>query len=161
MIIVCSPSMVLISVEHSRSLIPIFEEAASQSNCSASIQSLVATLKEPYDLIFIDADKTSYPTYLSLILSLSPPSSVSSSSVRLLKKDGIILADNILRRGLIADSSEANPWSNKAKQTAERTWKDADGEALDQFNKALVGSERCDTFLMPMFDGLGMGRLVD
>ncbi|KAG0650414.1 O-methyltransferase 6 [Hyphodiscus hymeniophilus] len=124
-----------------------------------SIKNLVETLKEPYDLIFIDADKTSYPTYLSLILSLSPPS---STSVRLLKKDGIILADNILRRGLIADSSEANPWSDAAKQKAERNWKgDPDKEALDAFNKALVGSERCDVFLMPLFDGLGMGRLLD
>jgi predicted O-methyltransferase YrrM len=79
----------------------------------------------------------------------------------LLKKDGIILADNVLRRGLIADSTEANPWSKMEKQKAERNWKDADKEALDQFNKALVNSERCDTFLMPLFDGLGMGRLVD
>lgn len=132
-----------------------------QANSSPSIKNLITTLKEPYDLIFIDADKTSYPTYLSLILSLSPPSPTSSTPVRLLKKDGIILADNVLRRGLIADSSEANPFSNIEKQRAEKNWKDADMEALDQFNKALVGSERCDTFLMPMFDGLGMGRLVD
>ena len=126
-----------------------------------SIQKLITTLKEPYDLIFIDADKTSYPTYLSLILSLSPPSTTSLSQPRLLKKDGVILADNILRRGLIADSSEANPWSKMEKQKAERNWKDADKEALDQFNKALVDSERCDTFLMPLFDGLGMGRLIN
>jgi len=69
----------------------------------------VTALKEPYDLIFIDADKTSYPTYLSLILSLSK---AHSGSTRLLRKDGIILADNILRRGLIADSSAANPVCN-------------------------------------------------
>jgi hypothetical protein len=74
-----------------------------------SIKTLVTALKEPYDLIFIDADKTSYPTYLSLILSLSK---AHSGSTRLLRKDGIILADNILRRGLIADSSAANPVCN-------------------------------------------------
>ena len=34
-------------------------------------------------------------------------------------------------------------------------------EALDIFNKELVNNERLETFLMPMFDGLGMGRLVD
>lgn len=125
-----------------------------------SIKNLITTLREPYDLIFIDADKTSYPTYLSLILSFSPPStSLTSLPIRLLKKDGIILADNILRRGLIADSSSTNPWSTK--QNGERNWKEEDKAALDEFNKALVNSERCDTFLMPMFDGLGMGRLVD
>jgi hypothetical protein len=74
------------------------------------------------------------------------------------QKDGIILADNILRRGLIADSSSAHPWSTK--QNGERNWEEEDKAALDQFNKALVNSERCDTFLMPMFDGLGCGRLV-
>jgi predicted O-methyltransferase YrrM len=106
--------------------------------------------------VFIDADKTSYPAYLSLILSLS---SSSSSTPRLLRPGGIILADNILRRGLVADSSPANPWVAKAK--AEKTWREGDMKALDEFNKAMVGSERIETILMPMFDGLGCGRLVD
>jgi hypothetical protein len=34
-------------------------------------------------------------------------------------------------------------------------------KALDEFNKELVRNERLDTFLMPMFDGLGMGRLMN
>jgi predicted O-methyltransferase YrrM len=104
-------------------------------------------------LIFIDADKTSYPTYLSLILSLSPP----DSGTRLLRKNGIILADNILRSALVADSSPANP----ATQSPVNAWASKDKDALDEFNKALVNSERLNTFLMPMFDGLGCGRLVD
>jgi predicted O-methyltransferase YrrM len=92
--------------------------------------------------VFIDADKTSYPAYLSLILSLSSP--------RLLRPSGIILADNILRRGLVADSSPANPWVAKAK--TEKTWRERDMKALDEFNKAMEGSERVETFLMPVFD---------
>jgi len=123
-----------------------------------SIKKLVTTLQEPYDLIFIDADKTSYPTYLSLILSLSAPD---SKSTRLLRKGGIILADNILRRGLIADSSEANPWSDKELQSQNRNWKSEDMMALDAFNKELASNERINTFLLPLFDGLGMGTLVD
>lgn len=125
---------------------------------SSRIKNLLATLKKPYDLIFIDADKTSYPTYLSLILSLSE---ADSESTRLLRKGGIILADNILRKGLIADSSAANPWSQAELQQAERNWKEEDKVALDTFNKDMVGSKRIETFLMPMFDGLGMGRLID
>jgi len=119
-----------------------------------SIKTLSTTLKEPYDLIFIDADKTSYPTYLSQILDFSQP----GSEKRLLRAGGIIIADNILRRGLIADSSDANPWTAKER---ERTWREDDMAALDKFNKMMVDSERLETFLMPMFDGLGMGRLVD
>jgi predicted O-methyltransferase YrrM len=120
------------------------------------IKSLAAALKEPYDLIFIDADKTSYPTYLSLILEYSPKG---PNSPRILRPGGIILADNILRRGLVADRTPANPWY--AKQNGEINWSPGDMEGLDTFNKNLVNSERLETFLMPMFDGLGMGRLVD
>jgi predicted O-methyltransferase YrrM len=115
----------------------------------------MSNLKEPFDLIFIDADKTSYPNYLSLILS----SSTSSSETRLLRAGGLIIADNVLRRGLIADSSEANPWAGHAK--AERTWREGDMNALKEFNNQMLQSERLETFLMPMFDGLGMARLVD
>jgi hypothetical protein len=43
----------------------------------------------------------------------------------------------------------------------ENRWTEDDMKALDEFNKALVGSERIETFSMPMFDGLGCGRLVD
>jgi predicted O-methyltransferase YrrM len=71
-----------------------------------SLKKLAAESTEAYDLIFIDADKVSYPNYLNLILSNSAP----GSSSRILKKGGIIIADNILRRGLVADASDKNPW---------------------------------------------------
>ncbi|RDW66786.1 O-methyltransferas-like protein [Coleophoma crateriformis] len=122
-----------------------------------SLQTLSRTLTEPYDLIFIDADKVSYPTYLSIILSSSKP----SSEKRLLKKGGVIIADNILRRGLIADSSDANPYREKLMKLDGGLWRSGDMDALDKFNKEMVGNERLETFLMPMFDGLGMARLVD
>jgi predicted O-methyltransferase YrrM len=99
-----------------------------------SLKSLASNLSESYDLVFIDADKTSYPTYLSLILSLSPPS---SGKTRLLCSGGIIMADNIPRRGLIADSSDANPWADKLKQQGEAAWKEDDMKALDEFNKTM------------------------
>lgn len=71
------------------------------------------------------------------------------------------MADNILRRGLIADSSNANPWAEMLKQQSETEWKEGDMKALDEFNKMMVKGERIETFLMPMFDGLGMGILKD
>lgn len=107
-------------------------------------------------MIFIDADKSSYPKYLELVLSLS---TTSASGTRLLRPGGLIIADNILRRGLIADASDANPFAVKQKE--ERLWNEGDMDALKLFNKQMVESERLETFLMPMFDGLGMGRLLD
>jgi len=141
-----------------------------------SIKKLAEGLEEPYDLIFVDADKTSYVTYLELVLEFSK----AGSGTRLLRKGGVILADNVLTRGefemslgrlkedetqsetliligLVAESSTANPNYRMAetKEGKERL------EVLDQFNKEMAMSERIDVFLMPLFDGLGMGRLVD
>jgi predicted O-methyltransferase YrrM len=54
-------------------------------------------LEGPFDFIFIDADKVSYPDYLSWALKLSRPGS-------------LIVADNVVRKGAVIDpeSSDAN-----------------------------------------------------
>ncbi|HEY1480595.1 MAG TPA: O-methyltransferase [Gaiellales bacterium] len=49
----------------------------------------------PFDFIFIDADKTSYPEYFALALELSRPGTV-------------ILADNVVRNGGLGDPDSAN-----------------------------------------------------
>lgn len=123
---------------------------------SNSLLQLRRDVKEPYDLIFIDADKVSYPNYLSTILKTSSSVWVS----RLLKAGGYIVADNVLRRGVIADDSSANPHSQKT-GTGGKPWNKEDMAALKEFNDMMVKSERLETFLMPLFDGLGMARLKD
>jgi len=58
-----------------------------------AIESLVrlrARGQLPFDLIFIDADKTGYPAYLAASLHLSRPGTV-------------IIGDNVVRRGEVAD----------------------------------------------------------
>jgi predicted O-methyltransferase YrrM len=50
----------------------------------------------PFDLIFIDADKPGYPDYLPWALQLSRPGS-------------LIIADNVVRKGGVADSANADP----------------------------------------------------
>lgn len=118
--------------------------------------SLAASITEPYDIIFIDADKISYPKYLKIITDLSQPA---TTGTRLLRPGGLIMADNILRRALIADASEANPASSWLEMNP--LWKEGDMVGLKTFNEQLVANERYETFLMPMFDGVGMGRLKD
>ncbi|KAM3066551.1 hypothetical protein ACMFMF_010055 [Clarireedia jacksonii] len=155
------------------SYVPLFPIPSPNKNLTIlaplSIKTLIHTLRQPFDLIFIDADKTSYPAYLSLILSLSPPNSfpidIPSSATnypgsqpRLLRPGGLIVADNVLRRGLVADSSAANPW---AMRNGEPTWKEGDLNALKEFNERLVGEKRVESFCLPLFDGVGLGRLVD
>jgi len=122
-----------------------------------SIKTLIKTLSAPYDLIFIDANKDGYPAYLNLILSLSQPS---STTTRLLKPNGLIIADNILRRGLVADSSDANPFASEEAMNA-MGWVHGDTKFLDEFNKLMKEEDRIEALLLPLFDGLGMGRLMD
>lgn len=114
---------------------------------------------EPYDLIFIDAQKTGYPAYLRTILEKSQPG---MTSPRLLRKGGVILADNVLRRGLVANDSEENPWAAGVKVRERSEYeKDHDLEALREYNDLTIKSDRLDTFLMPLFDGIGMSALRD
>ncbi len=50
----------------------------------------------PFDLVFIDADKPSYPDYLDWAVRLSRPRSV-------------IVADNVVRRGDVTDAASPDP----------------------------------------------------
>lgn len=71
------------------------------------------------------------------------------------------MADNILRRGVVADRSSSNPSATPEELSSEKGGRGEQLVALDRFNKELVESERIEAFLLPLFDGLGMGRLRD
>jgi predicted O-methyltransferase YrrM len=62
-----------------------------------SLPQLAAESRGPFDLIFIDADKTGYPEYFGWALKLS-------------RRGTLIIADNIVRKGAVADpaSTDAN-----------------------------------------------------
>lgn len=116
--------------------------------------------EEPYDLIFIDAQKSGYPAYLDTILENSRP----GSKHRLLKPGGLILADNVLRRGIVADDSDENPHAVAARQTGgaeDQSEQQRNLEALRDFNVKACQHERLESWLMPLFDGMGMVRLKD
>lgn len=61
----------------------------------ASAQTLVDSGAEPYDFVFIDADKQSTPDYLRLVLQLTHPSSV-------------IVIDNVVRNGSVVDADSTD-----------------------------------------------------
>ncbi|MDA4132791.1 MAG: hypothetical protein OK454_06675, partial [Thaumarchaeota archaeon] len=105
----------------------------------------------------MDAQKSGYPDYLKTILERSAP----GAAHRLLKPGGLIVADNILRRGLVADSTDANPWVEKEKGDRASYWTNSDVAKLDEFNTMMATNPRIEAFLMPLFDGVGLGRLLD
>jgi predicted O-methyltransferase YrrM len=65
------------------------------------------TLQGPFDLIFIDADKETYPEYLTASLALSRPGTV-------------IIADNVVREGAVADPSSQDPRVQAVRRFTER-----------------------------------------
>jgi len=63
---------------------------------SDALQALVTSGAPPFDLIFIDADKSGYPEYLDWSLKLSRPGTV-------------IVADNVVRDGKVIEAENADP----------------------------------------------------
>ncbi len=64
---------------------------------------LAATRVTPFDLVFIDADKPNYPHYLEATLRLSRPGT-------------LIIADNVVRDGAVADPQSVDPMVQGARQ---------------------------------------------
>jgi predicted O-methyltransferase YrrM len=61
-----------------------------------SLQALHAEHTAPFDFIFIDADKASYPEYLQWSMKLSRPGT-------------LIVADNVVRDGKVIDAASPDP----------------------------------------------------
>lgn len=61
-----------------------------------TLQALAANGAAPFDLIFIDADKSGYPAYLEWSLKLSRPGTV-------------IVADNVVRDGKVIEPDSTDP----------------------------------------------------
>lgn len=61
-----------------------------------SVQQLIADGAEPFDLVFIDADKPNNPAYLDAALKLSRPGTV-------------IIGDNVVRNGAVTDPGSDDP----------------------------------------------------
>ena len=92
---------------------------------------IIPALDGPFDLVFIDADKTNYSNYFDLVIDRMNPG-------------GIIIADNVLWSGKILDEKELA--------------KDKDTKALDAFNKKVHADSRVENVLMPVRDGLMVCR---
>ena len=82
-----------------------------------------------FDFAFLDADKENYPSYYELALEL-------------LRPGGLLVADNTLWSGRVADPANT----------------EATTEALRRFNEQLHRDERVDLSLVPIGDGLTLAR---
>lgn len=70
---------------------------------SETLEKMIESGEEPFDLVFIDADKETYPTYLELCLKLVKPGSV-------------MIADNVVRDGEVSNASSGDERVQGAQQ---------------------------------------------
>jgi caffeoyl-CoA O-methyltransferase len=91
---------------------------------------IIPTLKESFDLVFIDADKSNYINYYNLVIDKLTPG-------------GYILIDNVL-------------WSGKVLQDVPK--EDVDTAALVELNDLIHDDDRVQELLLPIRDGLMIVR---
>lgn len=87
---------------------------------------IIPTIKETFDLIFIDADKKNYSAYYDLVFDK-------------VRSGGYIIADNVL-------------WSGKVLEAAEKM--DKETQNINDFNKKIHADVRVEHMLLPVRDGL-------
>jgi len=103
----------------------------SQINCHlGEAKSIIPKLQNDFDLVFLDADKENYSTYLDLIIPK-------------IKIGGVLLADNVL-------------WSGKVLNPIEKD--DKETIAIQKFNQKLNKHPQLETVLLPIRDGLSLVR---
>lgn len=101
-----------------------------------TLKQLVAAGESPFDLVFIDADKPSYPAYLDYAIQLTRPGSV-------------ILADNVIRDGKVTRDGETDPLV----------------VGIQEFNRKLAANPKLEAILVTVMreklDGLAIARVKD
>lgn len=93
---------------------------------------IIPHLDVVFDLVFIDAEKTSYDDYFEMVLTKTKPGSA-------------ILSDNVLWSGKVVEPLDV-------RDTATKT--------LLAYNKKLKEDPRVETVLLPIRDGLSLSRVL-
>jgi predicted O-methyltransferase YrrM len=130
-----SPKATLTTIEadpeHQRLAKASYEEAGVSNRIRAILGRALDVLPRlsdgGYDLAFIDARKDEYPKYLE-------------HALRLVRPGGIILADNVLWSGRVADPKATDP----------------DTEALRLYSRHVAEDDRLESTILTIGDGLAV-----
>ena len=125
----------IVTVDTTDEFLPIAKKYWDKDDQALKIKSIIGAGTEvmqsfidrqyQFDIIFIDADKNNYPNYYELALSLVP-------------SNGIIIIDNMLWHGDVADSSKS----------------DSQTQTIRDLNLKIRDDKRVDFSLNPLSDGL-------
>jgi caffeoyl-CoA O-methyltransferase len=129
----------LVAVDSSDEFLPMAEKYWKMAMVDSKIESVIGAGVEvmqsmidrqhSFDFIFIDADKNNYPNYYELALEL-------------LRPNGIIIIDNMLWHGDVADDNKNDSQTN----------------TIRDLNKKIQKDERVNFSLLPLSDGLSFIR---
>ena len=97
-------------------------------NANDGLDELIKS-KEVFDLVFIDADKENYINYFE-------------KSLKMLKKSGIIITDNVLWYGDVIDKNKNDKLTIK----------------IREFNSHINKDNRVENIILPIGDGLSICR---
>jgi caffeoyl-CoA O-methyltransferase len=96
-----------------------------------ALESLDEFENQKFDMIFIDADKMNYKEYYE-------------KSLKLIKKSGLIIIDNVLWHGEVADEDNDDKFTIN----------------IREFNKYVSNDKRVEQIIVPLGDGMTVCRVL-
>lgn len=128
---------VLHTIDNNKELVEIQNKYFKKANLkdkivqhSGDAKNIIPLIDEEFDIVFIDADKESYPEYYDLIINK-------------VRSGGIIIADNILWSGKILEKVEKDDHATKS---------------IIEFNNKIIEDDRVKNVILPIRDGLNIVR---
>ena len=128
---------ILHTIDNNKELIEIQNKYFKKANLTNKIvqhsgdaKNIISSIDEEFDIVFIDADKESYPEYYDLIINK-------------VRSGGIIIADNILWSGKILEKVEKDDQATKS---------------IIEFNNKIIEDNRVKNIILPIRDGLNIVR---
>ena len=102
-----------------------------QTIVKPALDSLDELKKQKYDMVFIDADKLNYKEYYE-------------KSLKIIKKGGLIIIDNVLWHGEVADEKNNDEFTLN----------------IREFNKFVYEDKRVEQIIIPLGDGMTVCRVL-
>ena len=128
---------VLHTIDNNKELVEIQNKYFKKANLKDKIvqhfgdaKNIIPSIDEEFDIVFIDADKESYPEYYDLIINK-------------VRSGGIIIADNILWSGKILEKVKKDDQATKS---------------IIEFNNKIIKDDRVKNIILPIRDGLNIVR---
>jgi caffeoyl-CoA O-methyltransferase len=121
--------------ETSKVAIDFFKKANLDDKIQTMIKPALDSLNElknnTFDMVFIDADKMNYKKYYE-------------RSLNLLDKDGLIIIDNVLWHGEVADEDNLDKYTVN----------------IREFNSYVANDKRVEQIIVPLGDGMTVCRVL-